>query len=57
MLSNSYITKYNKIIYLICLNRDLLEFKKGILSEKYKLYSMNKITFNEYYNIYNKIYF
>ena len=57
MFNNVFIKKYNVIVFKICLERDLYEYKKDVLNLKYNLYSNNEITFDEFYNVYNKIYF
>ena len=57
MFNNVFIKKYNIIVFKICLERDLYEYKRDVLNLKYNLYSNNKITFDEFYNVYNKIYF
>lgn len=57
MFNNVFIMKYNIIVFKICLERDLYEYKRDVLNLKYNLYSNNKITFDEFYNVYNKIYF
>ena len=40
MFENVIISKYNKIIYLLCLDDDIKKYKKNILNEKYNLYKI-----------------
>lgn len=57
MFNNKIIQNYNKIIYLICLERDLYEYKINILNVNFNLLMKKEITYDDYYNTYNKIYF
>lgn len=57
MFENVIISKYNKIIYLLCLDDDIKNYKKNILNEKYNLYKNNILSYNDYYKIYNNEYF
>jgi len=57
MFNNKYTTKYNKIIYLLYLDDEIINYKKNILNMKFKLLINNKLSYREYYDIYNKIYF
>jgi len=57
MFNNKYTTKYNKIIYLLYLDDEIINYKKNVLNVKFKLLINNKLSYREYYDIYNKIYF
>jgi len=57
MFNNKYTTKYNKIIYLLYLDDEIINYKKNVLNVMFKLLINNKLSYREYYDIYNKIYF
>lgn len=57
MFNNKIIQNYNKLIYLICLERDLYEYKRNVLNVKFNFLMKKEISYYDYYNNYNKIYF
>ena len=57
MFKNVFIMKYNKIIYILCLERELYEYKKYILKYHFELFINKQLDYKTFYNVYNKIYF
>ena len=57
MFKNVFIMKYNKIVYILCLEKDLYEYKKYVLNYHHELYINNELDYKTFYNVYNKIYF
>ena len=57
MFRNVFIMKYNKIVYILCLKRELYEYKKYILNYHFELFINKQLDYKTFYNVYNKIYF
>lgn len=57
MFKNVFIMKYNKIVYILCLEKDLYEYKKYILNYHFELFINKQLDYKTFYNVYNKIYF
>ena len=57
MFKNVFIMKYNKIVYILCLERELHQYKKYILNYHFELFINKQLDYKTFYNVYNKIYF
>ena len=57
MFRNVFIMKYNKIVYILCLERELYEYKIYILSYHFELFINKQLDYKTFYDVYNKIYF
>ena len=57
MFKNVFIMKYNKIVYILCLERDLHEYTKYVLNYHFELFINKQLDYKTFYNVYNKIYF
>ena len=57
MFKYVFIMKYNKNNYILCLERDLYEYKKNILNYHFELFINKQLDYKTFYNVYNKIYF
>ena len=57
MFKNVFIMKYNKIVYILCLERELYEYEKYILNYHFELFINKQLDYKTFYNVYNVIYF
>jgi len=48
MFRNVFIMKYNKIIYILCLEKDLYEYKKYILHYHFEIFRNKELDYKRY---------